>query len=76
MLEYPEGVGRVTVAERIIDIEALAGATEGVAETPPELAKVAGRNIPAISKNNTPVRDEATMPLCLDLKIKANDSWP
>jgi hypothetical protein len=50
MLEYPEGVGRVTEAERVIEIDALAGATEGVAETPPVFAKVTGRSGPKASK--------------------------
>jgi len=49
-LEYPDGVGSVTEAEMSIETEVLTGATEGVAETPPEFAKVTGESNPRTDK--------------------------
>ena len=62
MLEYPEGVGRVTEAERAIDIEVLVGAGEGVAETPPVLAKVTGKSGPKTSKRAPTISEALSVP--------------
>ena len=65
------------VAVLTSEIVVLGGATEGEAETPPESAKAAGRKVPKISRNETPVRIEATKPLCPVLsKASYYRIWP
>ena len=61
MLEYPEGVGWVTEAERMIDIEVLARATEGAAETPPVFAKATGISGPKTSKTSPAISDARSL---------------
>lgn len=62
MLEYPEGVGRVTEAERVIDIEVFVGAAEGFAETPPVFAKVTGKSGPNTSKRVPAISEALSVP--------------
>ena len=61
MLEYPEGVASVTEAERMIDIEVLAGATEGAAETPPVFAKATGISGPKTSKRSPAISEARSL---------------